>query len=169
MKVTKDIEPADILDDVEQEDLFFKLLNGNTVTEQIETSRGVFTVKFPKQKDLMLVDRRIAAMRGGVPASSFDDTANFTMQKIAYLDVVVVDGDGWFKKIKEKNNSFSWGDMPDVNFVDEVYVKAWSFRLKVQNYFVGNEEEGDTGSTIGQDVSDSVDDGLFSGVTSKNK
>lgn len=169
MKVAKEIENNDIINDIEQEDLFYKLLNGNTVTEEIETSRGTFTVKFPKQKDLMLVDRRIAAMRGGLPASSFDDVANFAMQKIAYLDVVVVDGEVWFNKLKEKNTNWSWGEMPDVDFIDEVYVKAWSFRLKVQEQFKRNEEKADTGSTVGQDVSNTVDNGLFSGVTKSAK
>lgn len=164
VKVTKEIEQKDVLDEVEQEDLFFQLLNGNTVSEEIETSRGKFTVKFPKQKDLMFVDRRIAAMRGGLPASSFDDVANFTMQKIAYLDVVVSDGEPWFNKLKEKNASWSWGEMPDVDFVEEVYVKAYSFRLKVQNQLKRNEEETDTGASVKQDVSAPVDNGLFSGV-----
>ena len=169
MEITEEIKPAEVFDDARQEDIFYSLLNGKTVKETIETSRGKFVVKFPKQKDLMFIDRKIAAMRGGLPASSFDDMANFAMQKVAYLDVVIESGEDWFNNIKEKNKSFSWGDMPDTDFIDEVYVKAWSFRLKVQSNFRGNEKTTDKGTADAEDVQDSVGDGLFSGVAGKVK
>ena len=169
MEITGEIKQAEVFDDEKQEDIFYALLNGKTVKETIETSRGKFVVKFPKQKDLMFIDRKIAAMRGGLPASSFDDTANFAMQKVAYLDVVIESGENWFNNIKEKNKSFSWGDVPDTDFIDEVYVKAWSFRLKVQSNFRGNEEKTDKGSIVEENVSETVDNGLFSGVAGKVK
>lgn len=169
MEITEEIKQAEVFDDEKQEDIFYALLNGKTVKETIETSRGKFVVKFPKQKDLMFIDRKIAAMRGGLPASSFDDMANFAMQKVAYLDVVIESGENWFNNIKEKNKSFSWGDMPDTDFIDEVYVKAWSFRLKVQSNFRGNEEKTDKGTVVEENVSETVDDGLFSGVAGKVK
>ena len=109
MEITDEIKSGnEVFDDEKQEDIFYSLLNGKTVKETIETSRGKFVVKYPKQKDLMYIDRRIAAMRGGLPASSFDDMANFAMQKVAYLDVVVESGEPWFNNVKEKNKSFSW-------------------------------------------------------------
>lgn len=169
MEITEEIKKTEVFDDEKQEDIFYALLNGKTVKETIETSRGKFVVKFPKQKDLMFIDRKIAAMRGGLPASSFDDMANFAMQKVAYLDVVIESGENWFNNIKEKNKSFSWGDMPDTDFIDEVYVKAWSFRLKVQSNFRGNEEKTDKGTVVEENISETVDDGLFSGVAGKVK
>jgi len=169
MEITDEIKPAETFDDEKQEDIFYSLLNGKTVKETIETSRGKFVVKFPKQKDLMFIDRRIAAMRGGLPASSFDDMANFAMQKVAYLDVVIESGETWFNNIKEKNKSFSWGDMPDTGFIDEVYVKAWSFRLKVQSNFRGNEEATDNRTVVEKDMAETVDNGVFSGVKSTTK
>lgn len=169
MEITEEIKQAEVFDDEKQEDVFYALLNGKTVKETIETSRGKFVVKFPKQKDLMFIDRKIAAMRGGLPASSFDDMANFSMQKVAYLDVIIESGENWFNNIKEKNKSFSWGDMPDTDFIDEVYVKAWSFRLKVQSNFRGNEEKTDKGTVVEENISETVDNGLFSGVAGKVK
>jgi len=170
MELTEEIKNKDaVFDDKKQEDIFYSLLNGKTVKETIETSRGNFVVKFPKQKDLMFIDRKIAAMRGGLPASSFDDMANFAMQKVAYLDIVIESGEDWFNNIKEKNKSFSWGDMPDTDFIDEVYVKAWSFRAKVQSNFKHNEGKTDNGTADAEDVQDSVGDGLFSGVAATVK
>lgn len=169
MEITEEIKQADVFDDEKQEDIFYALLNGKTVKETIETSRGKFVVKFPKQKDLMLIDRRVAFMRGGVAAANFDEIANFTLQKIAFLDVVIESGEKWFNNLKEKNENFTWGDMPDTDFIDEVYVKAWSFRLKVQSNFRGNEEKTNKGTVVEENIQETVDDGLFSGVAGKVK
>lgn len=169
MEITDEIEQKDILSESKQEDIFYTLLNGKTLKETIETSRGKFVVKFPKQKDLMLIDRRVAFMRGGVAAANFDEIANFTLQKIAFLDVVIESGEKWFNNLKEKNENFTWGDMPDTDFVDEVYVKAWAFRSKVQSELRGHEKKADTKLSDTEDVSDSVDNGLFSGVAASSK
>lgn len=59
--------------------------------------------------------------------------------------------------------------MPDTDFIDEVYVKAWSFRLKVQSNFRGNEEKTDKGTVVEENVSETVDNGLFSGVAATTK
>lgn len=168
MEITDEKKTEEILSEEKQEDLFYTLLRGKTVKETIETSRGNFVVKFPKQKDLIAIDRRVALMRGGVPASNFDDNANFDLQKVAYLDVVVESGDDWFNKLKSKEG-FTWGDMPDVDFINEVYIKAWSFRLKVQGEFGHNEDKTDNGTVVAENVPDSVDDGLFSDVAASVK
>lgn len=168
MEFTEEIK-QDVFDEQKQKDIFYTLLSGKTVKETIETSRGKFIVKFPKQKDFIMIDRRIAAMRGGLPAVSFDDIANFTMQKVAYLDVCVESGEEWFNNLKKENPNFSWGDMPDTGFIDEVYVKAWTFRNEVQSNFGRNEEETAGRYSDTKDISETVGNGLFSGVAASNK
>jgi len=170
MELTEEIKNKDeVFSDERQEDIFYSLLNGKTVKETIETSRGNFVVKFPKQKDLIAIDRRVAAMRNGIPAANFDNDATFNLYKVAFLDVVVESGEDWFNNLKKKNDGFSWGDMPDVDFINEVYVKAWSFRAKVQSNFKHNEGKTDNGTADAEDVQDSVGDGLFSGVAATVK
>ena len=158
----------DVMSEEKQKDIFFTLLNGKDVTEEIETSRGKFTVRFPKQKDLIAIERRIAFMRGGIAASCFSETANYALEKVAYLDICVIGGEPWFENLKKKN-SFSWGDMPDTNFVDEVFVKAWTFRAKVQEDFVRDERKADTTASDESNVSEDVGNGLFSGVAASAK
>lgn len=167
LEITDEIKQDDSMTADEQDDLFYTLLSGKTVKKTIETSRGNFVVKFPKQKDLLAVDKRVCMMREGIPATAFDASANFNLQKVAFLDVVVESGDKWFNNLK-KQNEFSWRDMPDEDFVNEVYVKAWSFRQEVQAKLRGNETETDNGTTDEADVSAPVDDGLFSGVTTSD-
>mgnify|MGYP000912189949 FL=1 len=163
MELTDEIEQQEVFDEAKQEDIFYSLLNGKTVKETIETSRGKFVVKFPKQKDLLAVDRRVAYMRSGIPAMNFDEAANFALQQVAYLDVVVESGEAWFNNLK-KNKNFTWGDMPDVDFVNEVYVKAWSFRNQVQTLFTENEANTNRAAAEQANIPEAVGDGLFSDV-----
>ena len=44
MEITEEIKQAETFDDEKQEDIFYSLLNGKTVKETIETSRGKFVV-----------------------------------------------------------------------------------------------------------------------------
>lgn len=168
MELTDEIKTEEYSQE-KQNDIFYTLLSGKTFTEEIETSRGKFRVKFPKQKDIMQIDRRVALMRGGIPAESFDAIANFNLQKVATLDVMVESGPKWFDNLKSKNPNFSWGDMPDGNFVDEVYSKAYSFRAEVQRKFGGDEDKATDGVSDGEDVPTDVDNGVFSGVAGKSE
>jgi len=161
-------EKDEVMSEEKQKDIFFTLLSGKDVTEEIETSRGKFTVRYPKQKDLIAIERRVAYMRGGIASSCFSETANYTLEKVAYLDICVIGGEAWFENLKKKN-SFSWGDMPDTNFVDEVFVKAWTFRAKVQADLAGNERKANSENTDKSDVSEAVDNGLFSDVATSVK
>ena len=86
------------------------------------------------------------------------------MQKIAFLDVVIVSGDKWFESVKKKNGSFSWAEVPDVNFIDEVYTKAWLFRTSVQEKFQRKDKPADPRPSDSQNVQPSVGNGLFDGV-----
>lgn len=163
MNLTEEIKTEE--NDMKGEDLFYTLLTGKTIEDTITTSRGKFTVKYPKQKDLMFIDRKVAILRGGVPAACFDAESTFTLQKIAFLDTVIVSGDPWFEAVKKKNPNFSWGEVPDINFVNEVYVKAWTFRNEIQRKFESASQQGSDGNSVSTDVSAPVADGVFKGIT----
>jgi hypothetical protein len=160
-----DREEAETLPEVKAGDLFFAMLNGKTVRETIATSRGEFVIKFPKQKDIVTIARMAAFMRAGIPAGNFDAAGDYEIQKIAALDVLVESGPAWFDKIKKAPN-FSWRNVPDADFADEVYAKALSFRQEVQERLKGNKKPGPAGpgGEVSGDVPADVGDGLFSGV-----
>lgn len=154
------------VDTSKDKEIFFALINGQRVTEILETSRGKFICKFPKQKDLNSIELRIARMRQGLPAVSFDQNANFELMKVATLDELIIDGPDWYQAAKRKNDFFSWGDVPDTNFVSEVYVKVWTFRQELQEKFKQDKKEADPGELVQTGVPETMDDGLFSEVTS---
>jgi hypothetical protein len=108
-------------------------------------------------------------MRAGIPAANFDAGGDYEIQKCATLDVMVESGPSWFNQAKKKDQNFSWGNVPDAGFVDEVYAKALSFRQRVQTRLKGIEEapNGGAAEEIPGGVPENVGDGVFSGVASK--
>jgi hypothetical protein len=164
MKVIDDIESEETLSDEKLDDLFFALLNGKTITDKIETARGEFTVKFPRQKDVLEIDRNSAILRCGIPVTSFDSRAEYEIQKCAVLDVMVVSGPPWYENHKKKAKNFSWKDAPDAGFTDELFAKALVFREKIQGK-LGKGKKKLSESDVGKDVSAPLDDGLFSGAS----
>lgn len=167
MRLTEEIkqDKTEAVTEEEKNDLFFSMLKGNTVEETVPTSRGDFVIKFPKQADLITIARMAAFMRAGIPAGNFDSTGEYEIQKCATLDVTVSSGPEWFNKAK-KNPGFSWRNMPDANFTDEVYAKALSFRQDVQAKLRGIEGDADNGvdEKGSEAVPSDVGSGVFSGV-----
>jgi hypothetical protein len=163
MEVTDEIKEKG--DAENADDLFFQLLNGKTVHEKIPTSRGEFTVKFPKEKDIERIGTLVAQRRMGVPATSFDVNTENSIYKCVVLDVIIEEGPSWYQSAKKKNASFSWRDMPDTDFIDEVYALAYSFRQTVQAKFkqAGKTPDGEDGR---EGMEADVGDGLFSDIAS---
>ena len=173
MELTKDIEVTEKGIDAEDKksDYFFAMLNGQTISETITTTRGDFKLKFPKQKDIITIGRMAAFMRGGIPAANFDAASDYEIQKCAALDVMVASGPEWFENARKKDKNFSWRSVPDARFVDEVYAKALEFRLRVQGEIEGT-KENDTAKIDEEDaggVSPDVGDGVFSGTSGSAK
>lgn len=152
----------------EPDDLFYRLLSGKTVSETVGTSRGDFTVKFPKQKDIERIGVIVAGRRMGIPAASFDAVTENEIYKSAVLDVMVESGPAWFEKARSRNRVFSWRDMPDGDFVSEVYLKAHSFRQSVQEKLKRPERQA-SASDDGKGVQAPVDDDVFSGASASVK
>jgi hypothetical protein len=167
-EVKTDEEEA--LPEEKKNDIFFALLNGKTVKDTVTTSRGDFVIKFPKQDDLLTIAKLSALMRSGIPAGNFDASGDYEIQKCATLDVTVVSGPAWFNKAK-KDPKFSWRNMPDAGFVDEVYAKALSFRQEIQAELRGIAGNADSGTPekVSESVSSDVGGGLFSGIASAIK
>jgi hypothetical protein len=168
MKLSDEISREEENENPAKEDgegLFFSMLNGKTFEETVSTSRGEFVLKFPKQRDILAIARIAAYMRSGVPYGSFDPAGEYEIQKISTLDVMVESGPAWFNKIKKAPN-FSWRDVPDADFVDEVYAKALSFRDEAKARLRGIKKTPpeDPVKEVSGDIPADVGDGVFSGV-----
>lgn len=165
MKLEKRIENESVgLTKDETNDLFKSIVMGQDATEWIDTSKGKFKIKFPRAKDLEAIGRTTAIRLNGIPAVCFDNEMYNFMQQIATLDVVVIDGPDWYKLAKKENPNFSWRDFPSDKFIQEVYAKAYKFRMEVQRKIDGDQEETDKGldnvSTGDNDSKSGVFDGL---------
>lgn len=157
---------TETLSELQKTDLFNSIVLGKDVTEKLETSRGVFEVKFPRLKDLEVISRVTALRLKGISVESFDANSYALIQQIAYLDVVVVSGPAWYENAKKEVQGFSFGDIPSQKFLQEVYAKALEFQLKVQGMLESEPEERESAGT--DSVSDNQDtsgSGLFDGLS----
>ena len=148
-------------------DMFNSIVMGKDVTEIIKTSRGDFKVKFPRARDIQQIGRLQALRLNGIPIECFDRNVLALIQEIATLDVVVLDGPSWYENAKKENVNFSWLDIPSQAYIQEVYAKAYEFRLKVQKQLESNSQEGNSEMAAVSDVEDNGSTGLFDGISSE--
>ena len=153
------------LDSIQTESLFIAIARGKDATEWIETSKGKFKVKFARAKDLEEIARRSAYRMGGIPSSCFAPNASALINQIATLDVLVVEGPAWYQNIIEENPNFSWSDMPSVAFIQEVYAKAYDFRVEMQEKIEHNPNITNTRMDDNEAIKDS-NTGVFDGISS---
>ncbi|MGP1440213.1 MAG: hypothetical protein ACTTJ3_05680 [Treponema sp.] len=148
------------LSEKEREDIFTQLLLGQDATGEVETSRGTFTVKFPKEKDRLAIGRLMCVNRGGLPVNSFDIETENRNLICSTLNILVVKIPNWFEDAKKKVKNFSFEEVPDEEFLLELYQKACSFRDKVQESFrekgKANVNGISTAENMVNDVADNV-------------
>lgn len=155
------------LSEKEKEDIFTQLLLGQDATGEVETSRGRFTVKFPKEKDRLAIGRLMCINRGGLPISSFDIETENRNLICSTLNILVVKAPKWFEDAKKKIKNFSFEEVPDEEFLLELYQKACSFRDEVQESFRKERKSGLDGVPTKKDVVNNVAGGIFNGVEDK--
>ena len=169
MEVEKLEKPTKELNETQRVDMFNSIVMGKDVTEKIKTSRGDFKVKYPRARDLQQIGRLQALRLNGIPFECFDRNALALIQEIATLDVVVLEGPAWYENAKKENVNFSWADIPVQSYIQEVYAKAYEFRLKVQKLLESNDKNGNTEMDSVSDVEDNGSPGLFDGLSSEER
>lgn len=155
------------LNEDQRTSMFNSIVMGKDVTEKIETSRGAFKVKYPRARDIQQIGRLQALRLNGIPIDCFDKNVLALIQEIATLDVIVLEGPAWYENAKEENVNFSWLDIPSQAYIQEVYAKAYDFRLKVQKLIESDGKEGNTELDAVSDVENNGSPGLFDNVSSK--
>ena len=160
-------KPQKELDEPKRVDMFNSIVMGKDVTEIIKTSRGDFKVKFPRARDIQQIGRLQALRLNGIAIECFDRNVLALIQEIATLDVVILEGPHWYENAKKENVNFSWLDIPSQAYIQEVYAKAYEFRLKVQKQLESNDKEGNTEMAAVSDNEDNGSSGLFDKISSE--
>ena len=154
------------LNETKRIDMFNSIVLGKDVTETIKTSRGDFKIKFPRARDIQQIGRLQALRLNGISIECFDKNVLALIQEIATLDVVVLEGPTWYENAKKENMNFSWLDIPSQAFIQEVYAKAYEFRLKVQKLIESDGREGNTEMDSVSNAENNDSSGLFDGINS---
>lgn len=139
------------------EDLFEKLVNGEDITEEIETHQGTFTIKFPLGTDFIKISRRKAEMRGDIPPERFNKAEDIDFEAYAALDVVVLKGPDWWEKLKSSTQC------PDQKIVTTLYRGYLRHYAAIQQKISPHGRSDGDGKV--QDDDEVVGDGPFSAVT----
>ena len=155
--ISKKESGSETLSNEEKDDVFTQLLMGQDAISEVETSRGKFTVKFPKEKDMLAIGRLMCINRGGLPAASFDTETENRNLICSTLDIVVTGAPQWFEEAKKKIKNFSFEEVPDEEFLLELYQKACSFRSEVQKSLSEKKESESTGIPTNESMVNNVD------------
>jgi hypothetical protein len=160
-------ERVEKLTEEEKDSFFTKMVMGQDVTEEVDTTKGRFTLKYPKTSDIVMIGKVAAFRRNYKPVECFDAETEMLNMMASTLDVVVVSGPKWYEDAKTMNKNFSFMEVPSRGFLAELYGKAYSFREKVELRL--NPPEGPTDIPVpakdGND--DAVDGGAFGGISSE--
>jgi hypothetical protein len=169
MKIVEGIDASakvEELTEQEKDDFFTSLVMGKDVTEEVDTGRGKFTLRFPKAKDILSIGKITAFRRGYKPAEAFYEQTDMLNIMASTLDVVVVSGPDWFEAAKKANKNFNFMEVPSREFIYELYGKAYSFRGEVEKRL--NAREGTGGERIpsAENADAALDGGAFGGLAS---
>jgi hypothetical protein len=160
-------ERVEKLTDEQRDNYFTKMVTGKDITEEVETEKGRFTIKYPKPKDQLAIGRLMAFRRNFKPTEGFDSETEMVNAMASTLDVVVVSGPKWFEDAKKVNLNFSFLEVPSRAFLAELYGKAYSFREKVEIRL--NQTKGSADQRVppekGND--DPVDGGAFGSLSNE--
>jgi len=169
MKVVDRVETQDVVKNLAEEkkdDLFTDLASGKDATEEIETSRGRFTVKFPKPFDYMTIGKVAALRREYRPPSAFDAETEMQIMVASTLDVLVLSGPKWYEDAKAQNKKFSFADIPSGAFALELYGKAYDFIDKIEKR-INPPQEGTENKKApdAEGDADAAESGAFDGLS----
>ena len=167
MELEKIENKTEELNETEKVNMFNSIVMGKDVTEKIKTSRGDFKIKYPRAKDIQQIGRLQALRLNGIPIDCFDKNILALFQEIATLDVIVMEGPAWFENARKENVNFSWADIPSQSFIQEVYAKAYEFRIKVQKLIENDGKERDKGLDSNTNIENNDSPGLFDGIRSE--
>jgi hypothetical protein len=152
----------------ERDDYFTRLVLGKDVTEDVDTERGRFEIKYPKPKDMLAIGRLSAARRDYKPAGAFDNETEMFNIMASTLDVVVIKGPDWFENAKKTNKYFSFLEVPSRELILELYGKAHSFRGEVETRLVPGKGAECERISAAAGADDAVGGGAFGGLSGES-
>jgi hypothetical protein len=151
----------------QRDDYFTSLLMGKDVVEDVNTSRGVFNIKYPTSADIVTIGKIAAFRRNFKPPEVFDAETGMLIGMASTLDVVVLSGPKWFEEAKNKNKNFSFLEVPSREFLSELYGKAYSFREKIEQSFDTSKRSADKPVSPEAGDDDAMGGGAFGEISSE--
>jgi hypothetical protein len=160
-------EQIEKLTEEQRDDYFTKLIMGKDVTDEVETSRGKFEIKYPIAADFVAIGKIAAFRRNYKPVDAFDLETEMLITMLSTLDIVVLSGPPWFEKAKREIKNFSFSEVPSRVFISELYGKAYSFRKEVELLIDSPEESTNKRISTDPGIDEAVGGGAFGNLSSE--
>lgn len=121
---------------MEKQNYFEKILNGEMITEDVKTNRGVFTIKNLTSKDHIKIAVAKSKMLQGANLETIDSLSAFLVEQIAVCDIAIVKAPAWWKGAE---------NCPDDTVLDGIYRGCLSLNKKIQKTMSDEESGEDAG------------------------
>lgn len=123
---------------MENQNYFEKILNGEMITEEVKTKRGVFTIKNLTSKDHIKIAVEKSKMLQGANLETVDNLSSFLVEEIAVCDTAIVKAPGWWKGAEK---------CPDDTVLTAIYRGCLSLNKKIQQAMSDEESGKDVGES----------------------
>lgn len=137
---------------MDKKDVLEILLKGEKITKKVKTKRGIFTLVYPRPRDMREIEVKVADMLRGQPQSSFSKEQIGVFRAYATLDRVVVDAPEWWKNLASSE------DCPDEDLIMLLYGRYLRLYRSIQDDIGKSGYDGTGGigksDTEGEDVGD---------------
>lgn len=141
------------------DDLFEKLINGETITEEIKTRRGIFKIKYPLGEDLIKITKRKSELLDGIDVNKVQKEDISNADVFATLDVVIVEAPEWWKKIKTAARC------PDLTILLDLYRGFLRFYEETQRSIQAEQSRTPSRKSKSEKQTEVMGDAPFSGIT----
>lgn len=108
---------------MEKQNYFEKILNGEMITEDVKTKRGVFTIKNLTSKDHIKIAVSKSKMLQGANLETIDNLSAFLVEEIAVCDITIIKAPAWWKGAE---------NCPDDTVLTDIYRGCLSLNQKIQ-------------------------------------
>ncbi|RLE46002.1 MAG: hypothetical protein DRJ31_10545, partial [Candidatus Methanomethylicota archaeon] len=141
----------------EKKDVLESILNGEQITEEIKTKRGVFVIALPLPKDIRNIEIEIARRLDGYPENQFSSDMLMKFRVYASLDTVIIKAPDWWNKLESAE------DCPDDSLISFLYRRYLRFYQETQKKIEKSHFNGTAKIGKARIKTETVGDGAFQG------
>lgn len=142
----------------EKKDVLESILNGEQITKEVKTKRGIFVMTLPLPRDIRNIEIEVARRLEGYPENAFSTDYMAKFRVYASLDTVITKAPEWWNKLESSE------DCPDDELVTFLYGRYLQFYNETQKKIRKSHYSGKVKIGKPRIKDEAVGDGAFQGI-----